>query len=71
MEYNHGRIEPYPVEGIVFYQVGRNASHEFYAGAKDGRRYTFTSGEDYDEDGNFRPDKRVYEVEKWGYMGHY
>ncbi len=71
LEYEHGQIRSVEKKGITFYQVGHNASHEFYAGAKEGRKYKYTVGEDYDEEGNFCPDEQIYEVEEWGYMGHF
>jgi len=42
-----GSLELFPVEheGISFYQVGRNASHEFYLGLKDGQAYCYSCGE--------------------------
>ena len=45
--------EPEPptvVDGIQFWRVGWNASHEFYAGTKDGKRYRMALGEgDFDD----------------------
>ncbi|MBN2096741.1 hypothetical protein JW752_05120 [Candidatus Peregrinibacteria bacterium] len=71
LEYTQGQIRPIEKEGIIFYQVGHNASHEFYAGVKEDRKYKYTVGENYDEEGNFYPDEKIYEVDEWGYMGHY
>lgn len=58
--------DPWMVEGIPFYQVGRNASHAFYVGAKDGQRYVI--GQDYED----HDPPRVDAVETWdgGYYGH-
>jgi hypothetical protein len=39
--------EPRIHEGVPFYQVGRNSSHEFYMGTKDGKRYKADCGEEY------------------------
>jgi hypothetical protein len=39
--------EPRIHEGVAFYQVGRNSSHEFYKGVKDGKRYRGSCGDTY------------------------
>ena len=41
---------PYVVDGIPFYQVGRNASHAFYAGMLNGQLYRCALGEEVAED---------------------
>lgn len=78
LEYTGGSVDPVEKQGVTFYQVGRNASHEFYIGVKDGKKYVYTIGEDYtyfdaDDPSNdkigYKED--VYEVEKWGYLGHF
>ena len=69
MYYKNGDADSDPLilEGINFYQVGRNASHEFYMGTKDGKKYIC----------NIEPGEtdKVYmeEVENWEgrYYGHY
>ncbi|MFH1430355.1 MAG: hypothetical protein ABIG71_02405 [Candidatus Uhrbacteria bacterium] len=47
VEYQNGRVDESPRvhDGVTFYIVGRNASHEFYAGAKDGRRFVMSYGD--------------------------
>src|SRR3989339_405386 len=71
MDFNNGHIsKPEVQEGINFYQLGRNASHDFYAGTKDGKKYVYTFGEiSWDE----KTDRsefggHVSEVDDWGYM---
>lgn len=77
-EFNSGHIDTCPTvkAGIAFYQVGRNASHEFYLGVKDGKVYGCSVGEGcYDnETGQYELDEsEPYEVDlnNPGYMGHY
>lgn len=61
--------EPFIVDGIRFWIVGRNASHEFCAGTKDGKRYSLTVGEGRVEGEYYR---RLEEVEDFtGYYGHF
>ena len=57
-------------EGIKFFIVGRNASHDFFIGTKDGKRFILSFGEGPDE-GSYR--YRMEEVESWcgRYLGHY
>lgn len=45
-EYNGGNIDPFEEEGIVFYSVGQNASHDWCLGMKDGKIYSRSYGED-------------------------
>ncbi len=46
LAYSNGRpSSPSSVDGIDFYVVGRNASHEFYLGTKDGRMFKRAFGE--------------------------
>lgn len=73
MEYSNGPINPFEEDGITFYQVGRNSSHEFYAGIKDGKKYRLTVGESglEDEDGEVLFESKISEVDEWDYMGHY
>lgn len=48
LEYTGGRLDaPEVVDGIAFYAVGRNASHEFAIGTKDGKCYVRSSGEEF------------------------
>lgn len=47
IDFNNGFLQkPSQKEGIDFYPVGRNASHEFYLGVKDGKLFSLSSGED-------------------------
>lgn len=75
LSYNRGRIQPDVDEesGVTFYQVGRNASHEFYAGEKDGQKYIMSFGEDGWDDDKDEPiwKKNVHKTDEWGYMGHH
>jgi len=63
----HDGDEPTPIvrDGIEFYRVGHNASHEFYLGVKDGVLYDCAVGEDID------PPPTVEKCERFpGYVGH-
>lgn len=47
--------EPHIVNGVKFWRVGHNASHEFYVGTDgSGKRFCYSVGESctVDEDGN-------------------
>ena len=58
-EFNDGYLcAPCQKEGIDFYPVGRNASHEFYLGVKDGRMYRMAIGEDSYE--TYKPEDACY-----------
>ncbi len=61
--------------GVRFYQVGRNASHEFFIGVDaDGQRYVHAVGENgWDENDNPIIGERIYPVESFAghYLGHY
>lgn len=73
MEFTGGEIEPIEKDDIVFYQVGRNASHEFYAGYKDGQKYVYTCGETWDSENDPHTpgtEEKITPVNEWGYMGH-
>lgn len=70
MEYSNGDVDKKPLkkDEIDFYQVGRNASHDFFVGVKDGKKYrlSFMSGE-FNEDS-----LQKEEINDWeGYFGHY
>lgn len=54
-------------DGIKFYRVGRNASHDFYMGVKDGMRYRGSFGEDYigPKDGCDCMDRAMKAFAKW------
>lgn len=58
--------------GIPFFQVGRNSSHQFYMGAKDGQRYRVSTGYDYTpEDGEIFC-VNLSKTDDWsGYWGHH
>jgi hypothetical protein len=77
LEFTSGNIEPIAHGGILFFQVGRNASHEFYAGTRDGKRYVLAGGEksEYDENGDTISSEHQYSLrevgENWGYIGHF
>ncbi|HYE22097.1 MAG TPA: hypothetical protein VD998_00735 [Verrucomicrobiae bacterium] len=78
LRYNGGRCidEPSVVEGIRFWCVGHNASHSFYAGVKDGKRYQRAFGEsadsDFDDDDFPRYEESIREVPNFhGYYGHF
>ncbi|MEK7158924.1 MAG: hypothetical protein AAB575_00420 [Patescibacteria group bacterium] len=66
-------LSPTMKGGIAFFQVGRNATHDFYMGMKDGKRYGLYIGPgDCDENGRETTDVRITEVSDWkGYWGHY
>jgi hypothetical protein len=74
LEYTGGKVrEPVKRDGIDFYSVGHNASHSFYAGAKNGKAYKMSAFYDYDpETGKDLSEEHICEVAgDWGYMGHY
>ena len=80
MEYNRGRISELTIkEGVTLYQVGRNASHDFYAGVKNGQRYHYSYAEgapivdpETGEERGYKMDESLREVEDFeGYYGHY
>ena len=62
--------------GVTFYQIGRNASHEFYVGQMGKFFLTYSCGEGFeDEEGNIEMDEsiRVYsslEDMTGAYLGH-
>jgi len=79
LEYYGGTIDTSPTEedGIKFYIVGRNSSHEFYLGMRDGKVFKMAFGDvagSWDEE-NDRPiyKSRVSEVnpDDFGYLGHF
>ena len=56
-----------PPEQVTFYQVGQNASHDFYLGYdKDNRVYKASAGHEC-----LDPYWTVVEGDDFGYMGHY
>jgi len=74
-------VDVVPIEkhGILFYPVGQNASHDFYAGVDpDGQLYSRSCGEcmcdDCSQNGEDLPDHfdDVQMVDSFnGYYGHY
>lgn len=71
MTFNGGRAPNAPTKrkGIHFWMVGQNASHQFEAGVKDGKRYrySFGEGDDFRKVGAY-----IKEVPDWsGYYGHF
>jgi hypothetical protein len=58
--------------GIELYCVGRNASHEFYLGRKNGETWKYVVGEsvEEDEDGYPKVECRMTKIEDIGYCGH-
>lgn len=85
--YTNGSLdEPVIHEGVPFWVVGHNASHEFSAGVQGGIRYrrSFCGGEyipckcgptDCNCQPQFEPDEEYMHAlapdEPWGYIGHY
>jgi hypothetical protein len=69
LEFTGGPISPKVFSGIIFYLVGRNASHYFYIGLSDGKKYVRSAAVDYGEE----HDEHIREVESWQgqYLGHY
>jgi hypothetical protein len=70
LEFNGGRIDPHPHEGILFFSVGRNASHQFSVGVKDGKCYVYSIGESSRE-GEWEEEVREVASDNWGYVGHF
>jgi hypothetical protein len=68
----HALVPDGHTDSVDFYMVGRNASHQFSVGTKDGRRFTYSAGESCEEDEDGIPglDESCREVEEWGYIGH-
>jgi hypothetical protein len=87
MEFRNGDVAPTPLtrNGVNFYQVGRNASHSFFLGMKNGkcfhRSFTFWLEEDMygqlvlDEDGAPKEveEEHIRQVHSWRglYCGHF
>jgi len=81
MEYNNGSVctDPIVEQGIKFYIVGHNASHEFYLGVKDGKVYRMSYGGEYDYDeendeSESRFGSNILEIDLskgLGYVGHF
>lgn len=74
MAFEDGPIsEPIIKDGITFYKVGRNASHDFYAGTKDGKKYAYSVYKEWvGESDTPILHENIREIEDWGreYMGH-
>jgi hypothetical protein len=67
-------LSPIVKNGIVFFEVGHNASHYFYIGIRDGKRFQMSVGPNgYDEKTDTEIIKEhVGEVNDWnGYCGHF
>ena len=64
---------PHEHEGVIFYQVGHNASHQFFFGMKDGQCYQYSSGDGgEDENGVWQLEEDFGPVDDMsGYCGHY
>lgn len=68
---------PTEVDGVKFWRVGHNASHEFYAGIDgNGKRFVRAIGEGVCENEDDIPEleESITEVtgsEGWGYVGHF
>lgn len=76
VHYWEGRkSRPMVCRGVEFYQVGQNASHDFFVGADaDGRKFIRAVGEEAcDENGDPIVVEHVYEVVTFDghYLGHY
>jgi hypothetical protein len=76
LEYGNGQIEePETHDGVTLFKVGRNASHMFFLGAKDGKMYKAALCYDYDEvnDKTIEDWSGPREVEslQGEYLGHY
>ena len=65
----------YEKDGVTFYRLGHNASHEFYLGTKDGKifKLSFGEGEWNEETETTSYDENITEctMETVGYMGHF
>lgn len=73
LDYNGGEIHPLNKDGINFYQVGRNASHQFFVGYNDGKQFVLSVCCDWDEEQQDTViEERVREVDSWDgcYLGH-
>lgn len=70
------KLYPHIENNIAFFQVGRNASHEFYLGRRDGETWKMSIGEGMEEDEYGIPvlDKHIRKLgpdESFGYCGHF
>ena len=74
MAFNDGAPEdPVIRNEISFYKVGRNSTHTFYMGTKDGKRYRLSMYFDYynEEKKSFLREE-MQEIPNWdGYWGHH
>ncbi|MFZ4768564.1 MAG: hypothetical protein ACOYLO_00165 [Ferruginibacter sp.] len=72
---NSTNLIPNIKSGISFYAVGRNSSHEFYLGRKDGETWRMSAGESLKNDAEGFPltDRHISKIEgnNFGYCGHY
>ena len=76
LDFNDGDVDSDPLEynGVVFYQVGRNASHQFFFGMKDGQAYRYSCGEGWEDEetGKWELEELFDPVDDFsGYCGHY
>ena len=60
-------------DGIVFYRVGHNSTHEYYLGRKNGETWKYVVGESLREDKWGIPlvEYRMAQVTDFGYCGHF
>lgn len=73
LDFTSGRIYPVSHAGILFFQVGENSTHEFYAGTRDGKMYSLSYDES-EEDGQHDGSYHLSELEPGkglGYVGHF
>ena len=73
LDFSNGKLSCHTHEGVTFYQVGRNSSHQFYAGVDDnGQIWKLITGESYDDEGEQETTMvKVYKDKGYGYMGHF
>jgi len=65
LNFEGGRVSGRTVQGIKFFTVGQNATHQFAMGMRDGQCYRLSVGEDSGPD--------IRELEDWedcSYWGH-
>ena len=73
IQFNGGEIDdPLILENIPFWQVGRNSTHGFYLGVKDGQRYRMSEYWDWDKEEGDRLEQQISPVDDFsGYIGHF
>lgn len=73
LEFTSGHMQPCPEGDLTFFQVGRNASHEFFVAIDDGQPHVMSICCDWDEEKQEAViEKRIRKVNTLSacYLGH-